>query len=229
MPNPDHNIGSINERSLHYQIKDWYSVETDDIEVKVGGYIIDIIRGDLLIEIQTGNFTSIRDKLRNLVENNKVRLVYPISALKWVVRITSEGEEISRRRSPKKGKLSDLFTELVRIPDLVREDNFSLEVLMIESEDIWCDDGKGSWRRRGASIVDRKLIDVRDSVAFSTRDDFLRFIPKNIEKPFTNKTIADESDMKIDVVRKMTYCLRKMGAIEEVGRKGNTLLFDFVV
>ncbi|MCD6218218.1 hypothetical protein J7L05_10240 [bacterium] len=226
MPNPDHNIGSINERSLHSQIKDWYSLETDDIEVNIGSYIIDIIRGDLLIEIQTGNFTSIRDKLRNLVQSNKVRLVYPISALKWVVRITTEGEEISRRRSPKKGKLSDLFTELVRIPDLVGEDNFSLEVLMIESEDIWCDDGKGSWRRRGASIIDRKLIDVRDSVVFSTRDDFLQFIPRNIEKPFTNKTIADELDMKINVVRKMTYCLRKMGAIEEVGRKGNTLLFD---
>jgi hypothetical protein len=228
MPTPAHNIGSINERSLHSQIKDWYALETDDIEVKVGGYIIDIIRGDLLIEIQTGNFTSIRDKLRNLVENNKVRLVYPISALKWVVRITTDDDEISRRRSPKKGKLSDLFTELVRIPDLVSEDNFSLEVLMIESEDIWCDDGKGSWRRRGASIIDRKLIDVRDSVVFSTRDDFLQFIPRDIEKPFTNKTIADESDMKINIVRKMTYCLRKMGTIEEVGRKGNTLLFDVV-
>lgn len=229
MPNPPHNIGSINERSLHSQIKDWYSLETDDIEVKVGGYIIDIIRGDLLIEIQTGNFTSIRDKLRNLVENNKVRLVYPIPALKWVVRITTEGEEISRRRSPKKGKLSDLFTELVSIPDLASEDNLSLEILMIESEDIWCDDGKGSWRRRGASIVDRRLIDVRDSVGFSTRDDFLQFIPKNIETPFTNKTLADESGMKINIVRQMTYCLRKMGAIEEVGRKGNALLFDYVI
>ena len=229
MPNPPHNIGSINERSLHSQIKDWYSLETDDIEVKVGGYIIDIIRGDLLIEIQTGNFTSIRDKLRNLVENNTVRLVYPIPALKWVVRITTEGEEISRRRSPKKGKLSDLFTELVSIPDLASEDNLSLEILMIESEDIWCDDGKGSWRRRGASIVDRRLIDVRDSVGFSTRDDFLQFIPKNIETPFTNKTLADESGMKINIVRQMTYCLRKMGAIEEVGRKGNALLFDYVI
>ncbi len=229
MSDSTHNIGSINERSLHSQVKNWYALPTDNLEVKVDSYVIDIIRDDMLIEIQTANFTSIRDKIYNLVRNNKVHLVYPIPALKWIVRITDEGNEISRRRSPKKGKPADLFSELVRIPDIICFDNFTIEVLMIESEDIWCEDGKGSWRRRGASIVDRRLIDVRDSFVYSTREDFLQFIPKKIRGEFTNKTLADATGYKTDQTRRITYCLKKMGAIKEIGRQGNWHVFEVAI
>lgn len=224
-----HNIGSINERSLHSQVKHWYALPSDDLEVKVDTYVIDIIRNDTLIEIQTANFTAIRDKLSNLVKNNKVHLVYPISELKWIVRISEDGSEISRRRSPKKGKRADLFKELVRIPGMICHDNFSFEVLVIESEDIWLDDGKGSWRRRGASIVDRRLVEVRDSFVFSTREDFLQFIPNEIRGEFTNKTLADSTIYKTDETRKMTYCLKKMGAIKETGKQGNWHVFKVVI
>ena len=60
----------------------------------------------------------------------------------------------------------DVFEELVRIPSLFLEDNLSLEVLMIEDEEIRCLDGKGSWRRRGISIKDRKLIKIFEKVEF---------------------------------------------------------------
>ena len=64
-----------------------------------------------------------------------------------ITHVTKEGTPISKRKSTKKGKLTD-FRELVRIPDILGEDNFSLEVLFID-EEVRCNDGKGSWRRRG--------------------------------------------------------------------------------
>ena len=53
-------------------------------------------------------------------------------------------------KSPRKGRLTDLFGELVMIPHLIDEENFSLEVLFIDEEEARCDEGRESWRRRGS-------------------------------------------------------------------------------
>jgi hypothetical protein len=213
--------------SLHSSIKDWYSVPGDRLEARVENYIIDIVRNDLLIEIQTRNFSAIKRKLRSLIGDYSVRLVYPIAERKWIVRVArSNGEMLSRRRSPKRGKLPDLFDELVWIPHLAGEDNFSMEVLMIEEEEIRCADGKGSWRRRGVSIKDRKLLDVVERVRFVEREDFLRFLPSDLDQPFTNKSLAREIGVLVRQSRRITYCLKKMGAIREVGKRRNELLFE---
>jgi hypothetical protein len=215
----------MTEHSLHLDIKEWYSLLGDKFEVKVDDFVIDVVRGGLLIEIQTRNFSAIKSKLASLVEKHRVRLVYPISGRKWILRITERSEVISRRRSPRKGKLVDLFYELVRIPSLVDAENFSLEVLVIEEEEVRCNDGKGSWRRRGVSITDRKLINVTDRVLFKNSKDFLRFLPEDLDELFTNKMIARKTGISITLARKVTYCLRKMGAIVNVGKNGKELMF----
>jgi hypothetical protein len=126
----------------------------------VDGYYIDIVHGGLLIEIQTGNFTALKRKLARLLVNHRVCVVYPIAQERWVRRITAEGQQISRRKSPKKGRIEELFVELVRLPHLVSHPNFSLKALLIQEEVIWRDDGQGSWRRKGWSVADRLLLDV---------------------------------------------------------------------
>jgi len=215
----------MNEHSLHSEIKAWYSVPKDRFEVRVDGFIIDILRKNLLIEVQTKSFNAIKRKLSSLVESHQVRLVYPIPRKKWIVRITESSELVTRRKSPRKGRLIDLFYELVSIPDLIARENFSLEVLMIEEEEIRCNNGKGSWRRRGVRIKDRRLKNVTDRVLFRNEVDFLRFLPSDLKRPFTNRSLANQTGVSINLTRKMTYCLRKMGAIAIVGKKGKELIF----
>jgi hypothetical protein len=201
-------------------------VSGDEQEVKVEKFIIDIVRGKLLIEIQTGNFSAIKKKLRKLLVHNQVRLVYPIAKLKWIVHVSRSSEVIRRRRSPKKGKAIDLFYELVHTPSLINDRNFSLEVLLIEEEEIRCNDGRGSWRRRGVSVKDRRLLQVFDRIVFEDRRDFHEFLPKELDGYFTNKVLAVKRGISITLAQKMTYCLRKMGAISLAGKKRNELLFQ---
>ncbi len=215
------------ETSLHSSIKDWYALPGDRLEVKIGSFIIDIVRDDLLIEIQTRNFSAIKKKLQSLVRDHSVRLVYPIPVRKWIVRVAeSNGEVIGRRKSPKIGRLVDLFDELLWVPLLIREPSFTMEVLMIEEEEIRCRDGRGSWRRKGISIKDRKLLDVVERARFSEAADFLRFLPHDLDSLFSNRCLAESASLSIRQARKMTYCLRKMGAIREVGKNRNELLFE---
>jgi hypothetical protein len=216
----------MTEYSLHSEIKDWYMVSGDELEVKVEDFIVDIIRGKLLIEIQTGNFSAIKKKLIQLLSNNHVRLVYPIAKLKWIVHVSRLGEFVRRRKSPKKGKLTDLFYELVYAPSLIKDRNFSFEVLLIEEEEVRCNDGRGSWRRRGVSVKDRKLLNVFDRVIFEGSQDFLEFLPEELGGYFTNKVLALKLGISVRLAQKITYCLRKMGAISIAGKKRNELLFQ---
>src|ERR1041384_819723 len=151
-------IGLLNEKPLHASLKQWYAQPGDRFEVPVDGFVIDIVRGDLLIEIQTRNLASINSKLRKLTRSYEVRLVYPVVQEKWIVRsATGNGGITVRRKSPKRGRLEDLFWELVSIPQLLSNPNFSLEVLMIREEELRRYDAKRKkWRRKQWVIEGRR-------------------------------------------------------------------------
>src|SRR5687768_14461260 len=183
-------IGLLNEKPLHASLKQWYARPGDRLEVTVDGFVIDIVRDDLLIEIQTCNFAAIKSKLTDLVRCHRVRLVYPIVQEKWIVRsVTRNSKEAIRRKSPKKGRMEDLFWELVSIPQLMLNPNFSLEVLMIRGEEVRrYNEGKRKVRK-GRLIEGRRLLDVLDHRSFGQSADWLRFLPDGLEL-FTTSDLA---------------------------------------
>jgi hypothetical protein len=62
----------ILKKPLHKSLKEWYSRPGDRLEVALDGFVIDIVREDLLIEIQTGNFAAIKAKLTHLARTHRV-------------------------------------------------------------------------------------------------------------------------------------------------------------
>jgi len=217
-------IGRLGESSLHAALKNWCAQPGDALEVEVDGYVIDIVRGDLLIEIQTGSFTHLKSKLRKLLADHRVQLVYPIAERKWIVRVNRDGAVLRRRKSPKRGRIEELFVELVRLPDLMAKAHFSLVVLFVDAEEVWRDDGQGSWRRKGWSIADQRLLAVNGQRSFDEPADLLALLPDSLPSPFTNRQLAEASVITLNLAGKMTYCLRKMGVLQVVGKRGNALL-----
>jgi hypothetical protein len=219
-------IGTLGESSLHAALKAWYAQPGDRLEVDVDGFVADIVRGDLLIEIQTGNFSKLKGKLGRLVGDHPVHLVYPVVAQKWIVRVDEDGQLVSRRKSPRRGRVEDLFKELVRIPTLLVEPTFSLEVALVHAEQVLRDDGLGSWRRKGWSVADQRLIEVVGSQRFDSPEDLADLLPEALPNPFTNRELADALKIRINLAQKMTYCLRKMKVITMVDKRGNALLYE---
>ena len=219
-------IGLLNEKPLHASLKQWYAQPGDQFEIPVDGYVIDIVRDDLLIEIQTGNFSSIKFKLNKLACSHRVRLIYPIVQEKWIVRsAASDGRGAMRRRkSPKRGRFEDLFWELVSIPQLLSNPNFSLEVLMIRQEEVRRYEAKRKWRQRGWVIEGRQLLEVLDRRLFGASADWLRFLPEGLGA-FTTKELATEIDTRRELAQKMAYCLREARIIELIGRRGRANLY----
>jgi len=225
-------INTYSESSLHAALKEWYGRTEwngrtlDQFEQPVDGSIIDIVRGDLLIEIQTGNFSAIKAKLTKLLPSHPVQLVYPIAQEKWIVRETAVGRPISRRKSPKQGQLHDVFAELVRIPHLLPHPNLTLELLLTQQEEIWRDDGKGSWRRKGWSIYDRRLLQVLHSATFAAPADLLTLLPANLPNPFTNRELAAAMNGRMRLAQQITYTLRRCELLTISGKQGKAYCFE---
>ena len=135
MQNTTNKIGTLNEKPLHEALKKWYAQSGDRVEVPVDGSIVDIVRGEFLVEIQTSNFAAIRRKLEKLIVNHPVRLVYPIPCEKWIVKLAAhDNAKTRRRKSPKRGAFEQVFDELVSFPGLLLNPNFSIELLLIQEE-----------------------------------------------------------------------------------------------
>jgi hypothetical protein len=217
----------MGEKSLHAELKEWYARPGDRLEVQVDGYLVDIRRGRRLIEIQTGNFSSMKRKLADLTRNRRLSLVYPVAVDKWLVRMAADGRtRLGRRKSPKHGSVYDLFEELVSVPEMVAEPNFSVEVLLIQVEEVRRDDGRGSRWRGGWSISDRRLLDVKERRCFRKPSDFLDLVPDDLPDPFTTKDLAQGADLPRWLAQKMAYCLRRMGVFEVRGKRGNAVLYS---
>lgn len=229
MPNP-RLIGTLAEKSLHAALKTYLSQPGDLLECALDGYVIDILRGDQIIEVQTGNFSAMKRKLGKLLgAGHTVRVMYPLPVGKWIVRQTGDGELIGRRKSPKPRHPVEVFRQLVYIPHILPHPNFTLEILLTHQEEIWRDDGLGSWRRKGWSLYDHRLLEVVGRLPLATPEDFLALLPENLPNPFTNRHLATALKITPDLAGKMTYTLRGAGWLAEAGKKGRAVLFEQVI
>lgn len=219
-------VGLLNEKPLHAALKAWYARPEDDFEVLVGGSVIDIVRDDLLIEIQTRGFAALKRKLEKLVVSHPVRLVYPIASEKWIVRLADDGvTPASRRKSPRRGSELDLFRELVSFPCLIAHPNFSLEVLLIQEEEVRRYDPRLNWRRRGWGTEERRLLQVVDRRLFASPADLAALIPESLAAPFTTAELAAAIGRPRRLAQQMAYCLRCAGVLAEAGKQGRALLY----
>jgi hypothetical protein len=220
-------IGSLNEKSLHATLKQWYAQPNDQLEMPVDGYVIDIVRGKLLIEIQTRSFASIKRKLFKLTKTHPVRLVYPVAQEKWIVKLADDEQtEQNRRKSPKQGTVYEVFRELVSFPQLMANPNFSLHVLLIQEEEARRYDVRQGWRRQGWVTHERRLLAVVDEYHLTTPEDLNTLLPQALDSPFTTSDLAKKLSQPRWLMQKMAYCLREMNVIEPVGKEGNAVLYQ---
>ncbi len=218
-------IGELNEKPLHAALKHWYTRPGDRLEVAVDGFVIDIVRGNLLIEIQTGHFAAIKSKLAQLVRTHPVRVIYPLIEEKWIVRpAPDDGAQPVRRKSPKRGQLHDVFWELVRIPHLLANPNFSLELVMIRAEEVWRYVGKRQWRRRGWAVEERRLLEVLGQRVFAEPRDWRGFVPNGLVS-FTARDLAIALSASGKLAQRMAYCLQHSRMIELTGKRGRANLY----
>ncbi|MDH3704985.1 MAG: hypothetical protein OES57_02910 [Acidimicrobiia bacterium] len=209
----DPHIGTLNEGSLHAALKDDYARPGDRFEQPLDGFVIDIRRDDLLIEIQTGSFAAMGNKLDHLLSGHRMLLVHPIAAETYL-----DKPGAKPRRSPKRGSVYSLFDELVSIPTLLDHPHLSLEVVLVSVTNHQVPDpsarrGRGGWR-----TVDRALRHIVERQRFDHTSDLARLLPDDLPEVFTTADLGRHAGIDRDLAQKMAYCLRPLGLLVERGR-----------
>jgi hypothetical protein len=196
-------------------------------EIKVGNYIVDIMRDGEIIEIQSRHFYKLKNKLSKLLETNRVTVVYPVVRQKWILRIDSEsGEIMSRRKSPKTGRICHILTELYGIRDLLDNNDLSFAVVRLDAEECrskerdsgecsptsWLDTTTfGGTRERGLGRV------LQSDSRFEA-----------LEGSFTAAEFSRVSGIPARHVHKAIKVLSESGVIRCVGKEGRRFLWQKV-
>lgn len=218
-------IGTLREGALHAQLKEWYRRPGDELEKKLSGYVVDIVRGELLIEIQTGGFAPLRHKLELLTREHRVRVVAPVARERRIVRLSSEGEILSARRSPKHGRVEDIFSRLVSFPTLLCRPHLELEILLTEEEELRVHQAGKAFRRHGWTVRGRSLAGVSDCIRIASPEDAAALLPSRLPEPFDTAELAEAAAITRRLAQQMTYCLRAMGMIEITGNRRRAHLY----
>ena len=208
-----HNIGTQSEGSLHAALKLHVSQPGDRFEVPLEGFVVDLVRGDTLIEIQTGGFAAMGRKLDHLLGDYHVHIVHPIAVGSWI-----ERRELPTRKSPKRGCLHDVFAELVSVPTILDHPNLTIEVFLVEVDVVKVADPTMRRRRGGWRTVDRRLRRVVSQHGLRTTTDLLSLLPDGLPSPWTTKDVAVLSGLPRRTAQQMAYVLKANRLADEVAR-----------
>ena len=215
-------IGTLRERPLHASLKRWYAKPGDRTEVAVDGYVIDLVRGDLLIEVQTRGLSSARHKVAALLgHGHRLRVISPIAVDTWIVKFDSEGCVLSRRRSPRHGIPSDIFAELVSIATLLDDPRLEIDVVLIEMEERRFHAPDGPWRRKGWTVEERRLVEVMGTLSLRGLTDLAALLPPGLPERFTTADLASRLGRPRRAAQQMAYCLQRVEVITAVGKRGH--------
>lgn len=214
-------IGTLNESPLHAGLKVLVAEPGDEFEQTLGNYVVDIRRDQQIIEIQTGNFSSIRQKLETLLQNYAVHVVHPIAHQRWIVN-QLDPENPKRRRSPVTQGLEVAWAQMVSIPSLIAHPDFSLELVLTLQDEVRVKDRstRKKWR-----VLERRLLEVIDRMLIQNPRDLVRLLPASLPETFTTQDISNHSGWSIDISQQAAYCLRHSGAAEQTGKRGNALVY----
>ena len=220
-------IGSLSEKTVHAILKNYYEPDEDRQEIPIGNYVADIFAGGEIIEIQTRQFDKLRGKLSAFLPQYPVTIVYPIPREKWIIWINEETGELSgKRKSPLKGSPYTVFPELYKIKSFLKDPHLRFKLVLLDMEEYKLLNGRGKNRKIRASRYDRIPTELVQELEMERPEDFLQFVPPELEGPFTTKDFAKAARISQTLAQVTLNILYHMEAVARVGKKGNLYLYE---
>lgn len=219
-------IGTLQEKTLHAVLKNFYEPDLAHQEVKVEKFVADILREGEIIEIQTRNFNNMRNKLDTFLELYPVTIVYPIIHTKWLYWINEETGEVSaKRKSPKRGSFYDAFYELYKIKKYLRNPNLHICLTLLDAEEYRLLNGWSKDKKKGSTRYDRIPTILVDELFIGNAEDYICLLPDEVPEKFTVKDYAVHTHIPVRYAQLAINIFKYVGVIEQVGKKGRSYLY----
>lgn len=222
-------IGTLSEKTVHAILKNYYEPDEDRQEIPIENYVADIYADGEIIEIQTGQFNRMRDKLNIFLPLYPVTIVYPIPREKYLIWIDEASGELSApRKSPKRGNPYHAFLELYKIKMFLKSPNLRFKLALVDMEEYRLLNGWSRDRKKGSVRFDRIPTQLVEEVSIDCVQDYLQFVPYELEEPFTAKEFAKTVHIPVKLAGIVLNLLYYVEAVERVGKKGNAYLYKVI-
>ncbi len=219
-------IGTLQEKTVHAVMKNYYAPDEGMHEIPIGGYVADIYTGERIIEIQNGNFYKMRGKLDAFLTQYPVTVVYPIPHTKWLIWIDEESGELSKKRkSPLTGSAYLAFKELYRIKSYLKAENLQFRFPLVDMDEYRLLNGWSKDRKKGSCRYDRIPVSLYDEVAVEKQEDYLQFLPEGLSEEFTARDLAKAAKIPARTAGLVLNILTYMEVTEQSGKRGNAYLY----
>jgi len=217
-------IGELREGPLHAALKRFYARPGDIVEAPLGGFVVDILRGERVIEIQTGGFHRMKAKLDALLDRHPMTIVHPLAVERRIVRVDRDGEVLSARRSPLRASALAVCAELVSFPVLLTHPHLTIEVALCREDHVRAPEPvTRRGRRRDPGV--RRLVEVVDRVVVAQPADLGALLPGDLPECFTTRELARAARCGEVLARQVLYCAREMEIVVAAGRRGRAPLY----
>ncbi|MDR2447745.1 MAG: hypothetical protein LBD58_10765 [Treponema sp.] len=222
------------ESALHYALKIQYAGIDGKTEVAVRcgrngmrQYICDGVTGaGEIIEVQTGSFAPLKEKIQDLSREYSIRVIHPIVLRKRIELFKADGAIIRSRKSPAAGGKWDVFKALVYGWEIAALDNVRIELAFVDIAETRIDDGLGSWRRKGVRIADKRLVARSPSIVLREKADYLQFAPFEPDERWTAADLAVRAKIRLPLAQKTVFVLTKLNAIARIGKRGRAWAYS---
>ena len=219
-------IGTLSEKTLHRVVK-FYLEENDKFhEIKMGPYFLDIFKDDQIIEIQTKQFNKLIPKVKALINNYQVRIVFPTFHLKTINWINCDTNEVvSKRLSPKQGNIYQIIPELYRIKSLLSEENLKFSILLIDFDEYRFLNGWSKDKKRGSVCYDRIPKLLWDEINIEENRDYRKFLPFGLNDEFTSSDLSAVSKINMRTSQLTLNILNSIGIIYRIKKNGKQYVY----
>jgi hypothetical protein len=159
--------------------------------------------------------------MTSLAALGKVKIIHPIIINKYIEKYSEKGTCLSRRKSTRHGSEWDLFKNMIYAPELAMLPGLSIELAIVDVVEKRICDGKGSWRRKGISLLDKELSAWHGCLCLESPADYRHFVPFKKKEKFTVSMLAQKVEIDLVLARKTLYVLNKLGIVNRIGKKKN--------
>lgn len=176
-------IGRLGEKLVHASLKLFYEPDVTRHEIKVDGFVCDIVAENGIVEIQTGPFTPLKRKLEALLPTHRVTVVHPVAIKKTLIWIDAEGSFSSPVKSPKKESVLNAFDKIVSLLPYLTDANLTLVIPLLEVEEYRLLHPK--YGKRRSTRYERVPTALSGEVILKTSADYEALLPESLPDSFS--------------------------------------------
>ena len=147
-------------------------------------------------------------------------VVHPVYSTEWINRTDPDTGEVVRRRSSRKGRAADVLTELYPLREFLKNPQFHLRVVELETE-RW-DIGRSRGRKQHLDRVPRAFL--REWVLESP-EDYRELLPQEVPETFTAEEFGRLLHQRKDDAWQSLAVLEVLGLAERTGKQGRKNLY----